>query len=162
VQQKIHDLAPDLPIFSATTMKQSLGGANGFFIFRRGAQLGAMMGILGTILAVVGVYGVVSFAASQRTREIGIRMALGAGPKEILAMMIRQGLGLVLGGVAAGLAAAWLLTRGMGNLLVGVSASDPLTFISSTILLAGVAVLACWIPARRAAGLDPLEALRYE
>jgi len=89
-------------------------------------------------------------------------MALGAGPKEILAMMIRQGLGLVLGGVATGLAAAWLLTRGMGNLLVGVSASDPLTFISSTILLAGVAVLACWIPARRAAGLDPLEALRYE
>jgi len=89
-------------------------------------------------------------------------MALGAGPKEILAMMIRQGLGLVLGGVAAGLAAAWLLTRGMGNLLVGVSASDPLTFISSTILLAGVAVLACWIPARRAAGLDPLEAQRYE
>jgi predicted permease len=162
VQQKIHDLAPDLPIFSAITMKQSLGGANGFFIFRRGAELGAMMGILGTILAVVGVYGVVSFAASQRTREIGIRMALGAGPKEILAMMIRQGLGLVLGGVAAGLAAAWLLTRGMGNLLVGVSASDPLTFISSTILLAGVAVLACWIPARRAAGLDPLEALRYE
>jgi len=162
VQQKIHDLAPDLPIFSAVTMKQSLGGANGFFIFRRGAELGAMMGILGTILAVVGVYGVVSFAASQRTREIGIRMALGAGPKEILAMMIRQGLGLVLGGVAAGLAAAWLLTRGMGNLLVGVSASDPLTFISSTILLAGVAVLACWIPARRAAGLDPLEALRYE
>jgi len=162
VQQKIHDLAPDLPIFSAITMKQSLGGANGFFIFRRGAELGAMMGILGTILAVVGVYGVVSFAASQRTREIGIRMALGAGPKEILAMMIRQGLGLVLGGVAAGLAAAWLLTRGMGNLLVGVRASDPLTFISSTILLAGVAVLACWIPARRAAALDPLEALRYE
>ncbi|MGB9337464.1 MAG: ABC transporter permease [Candidatus Acidiferrales bacterium] len=162
VQQKIHDLAPDLPIFSAITMKQSLGGANGFFIFRRGAELGAMMGILGTILAVVGVYGVVSFAASQRTREIGIRMALGAGPNEILAMMIRQGLGLVLGGVAAGLAAAWLLTRGMGNLLVGVSASDPLTFISSTILLAGVAVLACWIPARRAAGLDPLDALRYE
>jgi len=111
---------------------------------------------------VVGVYGVVSFAASQRTREIGIRMALGAGPREILLMMIRQGLGLVLAGIVTGQAAAWPMTRGMGNLLVGVSASDPLTFMTSTILLSGVAVLACWIPARRAAALDPLEALRYE
>jgi predicted permease len=162
VQQTIHNLAPDLPIFSALTMKDALGGANGFFIFRRGAELGAMMGILGTILAMVGVYGVVSFAASQRTREIGIRMALGAGRKEILAMIVKQGLGLVLSCVAFGLAAAWLLTRGMGNLLVGVSASDPATFIGSTVLLAGVALLACWIPARRAAALDPLEALRYE
>ncbi len=162
LQQEIHRLAPDLPIFSAVTMKQSLGGANGFFIFRRGAELGAMMGILGTILAMVGVYGVVSFAASQRTREIGIRMALGAGRKEILGMIVKQGLGLVLSGVAFGLAAAWLLTRGMGNLLVGVSASDPVTFVGSTILLAAVALLACWIPARRAAALDPLDALRYE
>jgi len=162
VQQEIHNLAPDLPVFSAITMKESLGGANGFFIFRRGAELGAMMGILGTILAVVGVYGVVSFAASQRTREIGIRMALGAGRKEILSMIVRQGLGLVVSGVAFGLAAAWLLTRTMGNLLVGVSASDPVTFIGSAILLAAIALLACWIPARRAAALDPLEALRYE
>jgi predicted permease len=162
LQQEIHRLAPDLPIFNAETMKDSLGGANGFFIFRRGAELGAMMGILGTILAVVGVYGVVSFAASQRTREIGIRMALGAGRKEILGMIVKQGLALVLSGVAFGLAAAWLLTRGMGNLLVGVSASDPVTFVGSTILLAAVALLACWIPARRAAALDPLDALRYE
>src|ERR1700723_1523780 len=162
VQQEIHNLAPDLPVCSAITMKESLGGANGFFIFRRGAELGAMMGILGTILAVVGVYGVVSFAASQRTREIGIRMALDAGRKEILAMIVRQGLGLVVSGVAFGLAAAWLLTRTMGNLLVGVSASDPVTFIGSAILLAAIALLACWIPARRAAALDPLEALRYE
>jgi predicted permease len=162
VQQEIHALAPDLPIFSAITMKEALGGANGFFIFRRGAELGAMMGILGTILAVVGVYGVVSFAASQRTREIGIRMALGAGRKEILGMIVRQGLALVVSGVAFGLAAAWLLTRGMGNLLVGVSPSDPLTFIGSAVLLAAIALLACWIPARRAATLDPLEALRYE
>jgi predicted permease len=162
LQQEIHRLAPDLPIFNAETMKDSLGGANGFFIFRRGAELGAMMGILGTILAVVGVYGVVSFAASQRTREIGIRMALGAGRKEILVMIVKQGLGLVLSGVAFGLVAAWLLTRGMGNLLVGVSASDPVTFTGSTILLAAVALLACWIPARRAAALDPLDALRYE
>jgi len=162
LQQEIHRLAPDLPIFSAVTMKQSLGGANGFFIFRRGAELGAMMGILGTILAMVGVYGVVSFAASQRTREIGIRMALGAGRKDILGMIVKQGLALVLSGVAFGLAAAWLLTRGMGNLLVGVSASDPVTFVGGTILLAAVALLACWIPARRAAALDPLDALRYE
>jgi predicted permease len=162
VQQEIHNLAPDLPIFSAMTMKDALGGANGFFIFRRGAELGAMMGILGTILAVVGVYGVISFAASQRTREIGIRMALGATRKEILGMMVKQGLGLVVSGVAFGLAAAWLLTRGMGNLLVGVSPSDPLTFVGSTLLLAIVALLACWVPARRAAALDPLEALRYE
>ncbi len=162
VQQEIHNLAPDLPIFSALTMKDALGGANGFFIFRRGAELGAMMGILGTILAVVGVYGVISYAASQRTREIGIRMALGASRKQILGMMVKQGLGLVVGGVAFGLLAACLLTRGMGNLLVGVSASDPLTFAGSTILLALVALLACWIPARRAAALDPLDALRYE
>jgi len=162
VQQEIHNLAPDLPIFSAMTMTDSLGGANGFFIFRRGAELGAMMGILGTILAVVGVYGVVSFAASQRTREIGIRMALGAGHQEILGMIVRQGLGLVISGVAFGLGGAWVLTRGMANLLVGVSASDPLTFVGSTILLAIVALLASYGPAWKASRLEPMQALRDE
>lgn len=161
-QQLVHDLSPDLPVFSAQTMTQSLGGANGFFIFRRGAILGVLMGVLGMVLSVVGVYGVVSYAAAQRTREIGIRMALGAGNRDILEMVIRQGLGLVIAGVTIGLAAAWLMTRPMGRMLIGVGATDPVTYISVAVFLAGVALLACWIPARRAAAFDPLEALRYE
>ena len=161
-QQIVHELSPNLPVFSAQTMTQSLSGANGFFIFRRGAILGMLMGVLGMVLSVVGVYGVVSYAATQRTREIGIRMALGAGSRDILEMVIGQGLGLVIAGVAIGLATAWVMTRPMGRMLIGVGAADPLTYISVGVFLAGVALLACWIPARRAAGLDPLEALRYE
>ena len=144
------------------TMSESLNGLNGFFFFRFGAQLSGTMGLLGLILAVVGVYSVVSYAASQRTHEIGIRMALGADPGDILKMMIRQSF-LVIGvGIATGLLVAFAGTRAIASLLVGVSPSDPLTFAGVVVLLSGVAFLACWIPARRATRVSPLVALRYE
>lgn len=162
VEQEIARLAPDLPIFNAQTMEQQLEGGNGFMVFREGAQQAGMMGLLGLLLAVVGVFGVVSYAAAQRTHEIGIRMALGAGRRDILRLVLRQGVRLVAIGVGLGAAAAWGLTRAMGKLLIGVSSTDPLTYAGAIAVLAAVALLACYIPARRASRVEPLVALRYE
>lgn len=162
VRQVIHGLAPDLPIYDVRTMKQSLGGMNGFFVFRMGAVLAAVMGLIGLILAVVGVYGVVSYSAEQRSHEMGIRMALGAGQREILGLILRQGIVLIMAGVMCGLVASWALARTVARLLVGVSATDPLTYASVTLLLAAIALWACYLPARRAMRLDPIVALRYE
>jgi predicted permease len=162
VQSEVRALDPNMPITEVRTMRQSLSGANGFFIFKVGAVLAAAMGILGLILAVVGVYGVVSFAASQRTHEIGIRMALGANRRDILLLVLRQGLILVIGGVLSGVLLAWALTRSMATLLVGVSPTDALTFVTATLLLGGIGLWACYAPARRAMRLDPMVALRYE
>jgi predicted permease len=162
VQSVVHALDPNMPISDVQTMKQSLAGPNGFFVFRVGAILAAAMGILGLTLAVVGVYGVVSFAASQRTHEIGIRMALGADRTAILQLVLRQGLMLVVAGVVSGVIMAWALTRSMATLLVGVSPTDALTFVTATLLLGGIGLWACYAPARRAMQLDPMVALRYE
>jgi putative ABC transport system permease protein len=117
---------------------------------------------MGLVLAVVGVYGVVAFAASQRTREIGIRMALGASRGQVLQLALRQGIWTVLAGAGLGLLGAFGLSHGVANLLMGVSATDPLTFVTATVLLITVALCACYIPARRAMKLDPMVALRYE
>ena len=162
MQNEVHELDPNMPVSDVQTMRQSLAGGNGFFIFQVGAILAAAMGLLGLTLAVVGVYGVVSFAASQRTHEIGIRMALGAGRRDILQLVLRQGLLLVIGGVFSGLLLAWGLTRSMATLLVGVSPTDALTYFTATLLLGGIGLYACYAPARRSMQLDPMEALRYE
>jgi predicted permease len=161
VQNEIHALDSNMPS-DIETMRQTLSGGNGFFIFKVGAILAAAMGILGLTLAVVGVYGVVSFAASQRTHEIGIRMALGANRRDILRLVLRQGLVLVIGGVLSGMVLAWALTRSMASLLVGVSPTDALTFLTATLVLGGIGLWACYAPARRAMRLDPMVALRYE
>jgi predicted permease len=162
VVTQIQALAPEVPISQVQTMRQSLNGANGFLLFRFGAQITATMGILGLILAVVGVYSVVSYAASQRTHEIGIRMALGAGTREVLRMVLHQGLGVIAIGLAVGLAAALAVSRVFANMFIGIKPTDPVTYASAGIFLVGVALLACWIPARRATRVDPLVALHYE
>jgi predicted permease len=162
VEREVHALGPTIPISDVRTMRESLSGPNGFFVFRVGAILAASLGILGLTLAVVGVYGVVSYAASQRTHEIGIRMALGAHRWNILVLVLRQGLVLVMAGVVSGLLLSWALTRSMATLLVGVSPTDALTFASATLLLTGIGLWACYAPARRAMRMDPMRALRHE
>jgi predicted permease len=161
-QQAIREVAPSVSVFDVMPMSEALNGGNGYFIFRFGAQITTVLGLLGLALAVVGVYGVVSYTATQRTHEIGIRMALGAGQTDILKMVLRQGLSVVGIGVAVGLLAAFGGTRAIASLFVGTSPSDPLTYASVGILLTGVALLACWVPARRATRVDPLIALRHE
>jgi predicted permease len=159
---QVQEIAPTLPLSGVKTLKQELEGLNGYLFFHLGAQLTATMGILGLILAVVGVYSVVSYAAVQRTHEIGIRMALGAKPQDILGMVLGQSLIVIGLGIAIGLGAALAGTRLLASLLVGVSSNDPLTFIVVVTVLAVVALLACWLPARRATHVSPLVALRYE
>jgi predicted permease len=162
VRNEIRKLAPDLPIVETSTMQEMVEGANGTQIFRLAAYFAAAIGGLGLFLAMLGVYGVVSFAAVQRTREIGIRMALGGSARDVLRLVLRQGVSMVIAGLLVGFLAALALTRLMARFLIDVSPSDPLTYIAVALLLAAIALIACWIPARRATRVDPGIALRYE
>jgi predicted permease len=162
IEERISELAPGLAVSEVQNMRQALQGANGFFFYNFGAQLSAVLGLLGLVLAVVGIYSVVSYAAAQRTHEIGIRIAMGAAPGDILRMVLRQGLGVVGIGLALGLAISLAGTRLLSGLVIGIKPSDPLTFAVVVLLLTSIALLACWIPARRATRIDPLVALRYE
>src|SRR5437016_1795156 len=162
VQSQVRELAPSLAISEMQTLDQALQGLNGFLFFRLGAQLTGTMGLLGLILAVVGVYSVASYAAVQRTQEIGIRMAIGATPGDILKMVLRQGLGTVGIGLLAGLVAAFAGTRLLADLFYGVTPNDPVTYAAVAALLLAAVFLACWIPARRATAVSPVLALRFE
>ena len=161
VERVVATVAPDLPVFDVETMTDALNTLAGLLIFKIGAALAAAFGILGIILATVGVYGVISYVASQRTHEIGIRMALGAHSQDILRMILGQGIVIVGAGLTIGLAAAFSAAHVVRN-FVTVSATDPLTYLIVSATLTLVAVLAGYIPARRATKVDPMAALRYE
>ena len=162
VEALVRGLDPKLPVYDVMTMDQAMAGANGYFLFKVGAAFAGSLGVLGLLLAVVGVYGVVSHAASQRQHEIGIRMALGAEPRSVLGLVVRQAVVLVGAGVGVGVLAALAVSRLLVSLLVGVPSYDPLTFASVSALMLAVALVACYFPARRAANIDPMVALRYE
>jgi len=160
--KEIHEIDPNLPVYDVMTMEHAMGGGNAFFLLNIGAGLAAALGGLGLVLAVIGVYGVVAYAASRRTNEIGIRMALGASRGNILRMVLRQGFGVVLVGIGVGVLTALGLARFLANMLFGIQPTDPLTFSVVTVVLAVAAIVACYLPARRATRVDPLVALRYE
>jgi putative ABC transport system permease protein len=161
IERTIQTMAPQLPVFDAKTMRQALYTLNGLLVFQLGAALAALLGALGLVLAIVGVYGVVSYASSQKSHEIGVRMALGAQPADILKMIFRDGFLIVAIGMGLGVALALAAGRVVGSFVI-VSAKDPLTYIVVTGVLLVVALAACFIPARRATRVDPLVALRYE
>ena len=160
IREQVRQLDPDQPITNVRTMDDLLSRALSSAKFS--LWLLGLFAVLGLLLAAIGIYGVMVTAVAQRTHEIGLRMALGAQGRDVLWLVIRQGMFPVLIGVAAGLAAAIGLTRLMSTLLFEVSATDPLTMALITVLLTVVALLACYIPARRATKVDPLVALRYE
>ena len=155
-------LAPAIPVYGVRTMTEVLHGGNGLLFFEIGASLAAALGIVGLILATVGVYGVMSYAVRQRTQEIGIRIALGAQQRDILAMVGRQGVLIVAIGLAVGLLAALGVGRLVNDFLVGVASTDAVTYIGVSVLLAAVGGLATYVPTRRATKVDPMVALRYE
>jgi len=160
LQAAVHALDPNLPLFDVRTVAEHLEVS--VFIQRMIATLLGGFGALALLLAVVGLYGVIAAITAQRTTEIGMRMALGATRRDIVALILRQGCSVTMTGVAVGLAAAFAVTRLFRSLLVGVTATDTISFIGTTLLLVAVALIACYVPARRAAAVDPLQALRNE
>jgi putative ABC transport system permease protein len=162
LEREIDGLAPGMPLADLRTMSQSLAGIFGFLVFRVGALQAGGMGLLGLLLAIVGVYGVVSFDVSLRTREIGIRVALGASAGDVLRLILGQGVTVVAIGIAAGLAASTWMGRALARFLPLVDAADWATFALVAAGLAALALCACYVPARRAARLPVMTALRHE
>ncbi len=160
VRREVQSLDATLPVYNLGTLAQQKNGS--LYTERLAAALLTLFGLLALLLAAVGIYGVLSYAVTERTRETGIRLALGARPRDLLKLLVGQGLLLTLIGIVIGVVVAFGLTRLIAKLLFGVSATDPLTFVLIPLLLTVVALLACWLPARRATRVDPLVALRYE
>ena len=160
IQTAVWSVNVNLPIANVRTLDQIRAGSMAQTSFAL-----VMLGIaaaVALVLGVVGIYGVIAYVAQQRTKEIGIRMALGAASGDVSALFVRHGIVLASIGIVCGMAAAALLSRAMSTLLFGVSAYDPLTYAAVGVTLGGTAVLASYLPARRAAHIDPAEALRWE
>jgi ABC-type antimicrobial peptide transport system permease subunit len=160
VREAIRHVDPALAVFDMRTMETQFERA--LILPRAAAYLFGFAGFMGLLISTVGIYGVISFSVARQTREIGIRVALGARKAEVIQMILLQGLRLAIAGLAIGLSMALALSRTTASLLYGVSATDTLTFALVPVLLLSIASAACLIPARRAASLDPLRALRYE
>jgi putative ABC transport system permease protein len=160
LRSQIREMDPDLPLVDLMTMEEVVSQSvwqNRLYAILFGVFAGVAM-----LLAAVGIYGVMSYSVTQRTQEIGIRMALGAQLRDVLQLVVKGGLALSLTGIGVGIMGALALTRLMRSLLFGVTPTDAVTFIGVSLMLLFVALLACYIPARRATKVDPLVALRYE
>ncbi|MDQ2855868.1 MAG: ABC transporter permease, partial [Acidobacteriota bacterium] len=160
IQSRLHAIEPALTVFNIRTIYEHVGRS--IYIERMESLLLTFFGLLALVLTAVGIYGVVAYSVAQRTREVGIRMALGAQKKDVLKLVLVKGLKLVAWGTGLGLIGCYWLSRLISNQLYGVSANDPATLVTVTALLAAVALLASYIPARRATRVNPLVALRYE
>jgi ABC-type antimicrobial peptide transport system permease subunit len=159
VSSTIHALAPQLPVFQVESQRQGLYTLSGLLIFQVGAALAAIMGGLGITLAVIGTYGVISYAVSQRVHEIGLRMALGATRASVFAMIYRQSMRTVAVGLGVGLVAALLVAKAVAGFVL-VSPWDPATFATVVSCLTLAALASCYLPARRAMAVEPMSALR--
>jgi predicted permease len=160
VRAEVAALDPEIPIFDVKTFEEHVGIS--LYLQRMAATLLSIFGLLALSLAAIGLYGVMAYSVSLRTRELGIRMSVGAERRDIFKLILGQGLALSIVGLLGGLVVALAVTRLMANLLYGVSANDPVTFSSIALLLMSVALLACYFPARRATSVDPMTALRFE
>jgi putative ABC transport system permease protein len=156
----VHAVDPSLPVFGLKSMDERVDGS--LAPERFAVTVLGFFAAIALVLAALGLYGVISYSVTQRTQEIGVRMALGANRREVLGMVLRQGLRLAAIGAAIGCVAAYGVARLLSNQLFGVSAGDPGTFVGVAVVLAAVALLACYLPARRATRVDPMVALRYE
>ena len=162
VRALLRKFDPQLVMIQPATMDEIIGQSPAVFLRRYPSLLIGSFAVLALILGVIGLYGVMSYAVSQRRREVGVRIALGAGPRDVVRLVVGEGVRLTLAGAGIGLLAAFGLTRLMSRLLFGVSAMDPWTLMGVTLLLLAVSAAACYIPARRATRTDPISALRYE
>jgi len=156
----VQSVDPELPVYGAQTLNDAVTAS--LEQRRFSMEIVGLFALTALLLAGMGIYGVISYIVSERTHEIGIRVALGAQSRNILRMVVRQGLGLAIAGAAVGLVGALIVSHLMAGLLYGVRPTDPVTFASVALLLIAVALLACYIPARRAIRVDPLVALRHE
>jgi putative ABC transport system permease protein len=160
VQREIRSLDPNQPVSDVRTMDQVM--AEWVSRSRFNTLLLGLFAGLATLLSAVGIFGVMNYSVALRTRELGLRLAIGAQPRQVLLLVLKQGLVLTIVGLVVGLAAAFALTRLLSGLLFGVEAIDLSTFTMISFLLVTVSLLACYLPARRAMRIDPLQALRYE
>jgi putative ABC transport system permease protein len=160
LRSAVQDIDSQLPVYEPGELDEVVHESSSQQRFL--ALLLGLFAGLALVLAAVGIYGVIAYSVAQRTHEIGIRMALGAGWRNVMGMVLREGMGMVLAGVGTGLAGAWGLTRFLASVLYGVRPTDLITFVSVPLLLVSVSLLACYLPARRATRVDPTVALRYE